>query len=294
MLSALAILRAAHFLSLMIAFGASAFLWLYAPKGLERALAPRIWRLVAALSVIAALSAVGWLAMEAASMSGAWGGALDPQTLRDVLADTGFGAVWRARLVLAALLLAWVAFGRGRSWPTTAILCGALLASLGLVGHAAMQTGALGAAHRANHALHLITTGAWLGGLIPFALALRCCADATLRGEAATAMRRFSAWGRLVVLLVVATGMANIALIPGVSALPPLTAYRALLDTKLVLVAAMIALALVNRHVLTPRLAPGGPAQRALLVTSLVEVALGVAVVMLVSVFALLDPSPGR
>ena len=53
----------------------------------------------------------------------------------------------------------------------------------------------------------------------------------------------------------------------------------------------MIGLALVNRYVVTPRLAPGAPTQRALLVTSLAEVALGAAAVALVSVFALLDPA---
>ena len=54
-----------------------------------------------------------------------------------------------------------------------ALASGALLASLGLVGHAAMQTGAEGVLHRMNHAVHLLTAGAWLGGLIPFAMCLR-------------------------------------------------------------------------------------------------------------------------
>ena len=48
----------------------------------------------------------------------------------------------------------------------------ALLASLGLVGHAAMQTGVEGVRHRANHAVHLLTTGAWIGGLVPFVMCL--------------------------------------------------------------------------------------------------------------------------
>ena len=40
-----------------------------------------------------------------------------------------------------------------------ALASAAVLASLGLVGHAAMQTGAEGVLHRANHAVHLLTTG---------------------------------------------------------------------------------------------------------------------------------------
>ena len=53
-------------------------------------------------------------------------------------------------------------------WAPTAVASGALLASLGLVGHAAMQTGAEGVLHRGNHAVHLLAAGAWIGGLVPF------------------------------------------------------------------------------------------------------------------------------
>jgi putative copper resistance protein D len=52
----------------------------------------------------------------------------------------------------------------------------------------------------------------------------------------------------------------------------------------------MIAMALLNRTVLAPRLKPDAPALRVLMRTSLAEVVLGAAVVALVSVFGLLDP----
>ena len=57
------------------------------------------------------------------------------------MTDTDFGAVWLWRLVLAAALVVALALGRAR--PTLALVVGAalLLASLGLVDHAAMQTG---------------------------------------------------------------------------------------------------------------------------------------------------------
>jgi copper resistance protein D len=102
-------------------------------------------------------------------------------------------------------------------------------------------------------------------------------------------MRRFSDGGQLAVALVVATGVVNVALTSGVP-LPITTPYRALLAAKLAVVALMIAIALVNRYVVAPRLKPGAPALRILMWTSLAEVGLGAAVVGLVSLFALLDP----
>ena len=54
------------------------------------------------------------------------------------------------------------------------------LASLGLVGHAAMQAGGFGALHRANDALHLLATGTWFGGLPMFALSLNAYRDPRL------------------------------------------------------------------------------------------------------------------
>ena len=104
-------------------------------------------------------------------------------------------------------------------------------------------------------------------------------------------MMRFSFWGQFVVAAIVVTGVVNIALISGRPPLPPTTPYRALLDVKIVVVAIMIWLAVVNRYVLAPRLKPGATALAVLRATSAAEVLLGSVVVALVSVFALLDPA---
>ena len=88
----------------------------------------------------------------------------------------------------------------------------------------------------------------------------------------------------------IVTGVVNVALTSGLP-LPATTPYRMLLAVKLALVAIMIVIALVNRYVVAPRLKPEGSALRILMSTSLAEVALGAAVIALVSLFALLDPS---
>ena len=290
-MTALALCRFAHFMAAMLAFGSSAFLWLYAPTDLRRALAPKVRRLALAASLVALATAILWLALEAASMVDDPGAAFDPGAIAAVLTDTEFGHAWIAHLALAVAFVAAAIFAPRDAWGAIVVLSGLVLASLALVGHAAMQTGDLGALHCANHAVHLLTTGAWLGGLIPFAMCRDAYATNSLREDAVTAMTRFSYFGRFVVAAIVATGIVNIALITGHPPLPPTTPYRALLDIKIGVVAIMILLAVVNRYGLVPRLKADAKALAALRLTSMTEVALGTLVVALVSVFALLDPA---
>jgi putative copper resistance protein D len=99
------------------------------------------------------------------------------QEFKAVLTRTSFGEAWILRLVLAAALVATVVLAPRDDWTTLAILSGLGLASLALVGHATMQSGSEGIVHRVNHALHLVSTGAWLGGLIPV-----LCLDADKTG----------------------------------------------------------------------------------------------------------------
>jgi putative copper resistance protein D len=275
-------------LTALIVFGASAYLWLFAPKALRSALTPAVGRLVAWTSVVAFLAALLWLPAEAASMAEDLGAAIDPGMLAAVLTDTAFGRAWMARLVLAAALA--VVFAQRRDWAAVAVVAGLSLASLALVGHAAMRTGFEGLIQRVNDAAHLIAAGGWLGGLIPFMLSLRAYGDERLRRDAVAGMTGFSFWGQFVVAALILTGAANVMLVSGHPPSPPTTPYRALLDAKVVLVAIMIALALINRFGIAPRLAPGSRALSMLKTTSLIEAGLGAIVVALVSVFALLDP----
>jgi len=275
----------------MLTFGMSQYLWAYAPQRLKLALTPPLRRLALITSLIALVSAIIWLQLEAASMAGDWSAALDPGTIGAVLTDTAFGHAWAAHLVLAAALVAVVVFGPRDRWAATLLASAALLASLGLVDHAAMQTGAEGVLHRVNDAVHLLAAGAWIGGLVPFAMCLRAYERDELRKDAVQAMTGFSFWGQLIVAGVVLTGVVNIALTSGHPPIPPTTPYRALLVAKLAIVAVTISLAVFNRFILAPRLKESATALAALRATSAAEIALGCVVVALVSVFGLLDPA---
>jgi copper resistance protein D len=290
-LTALALCRFAHFMAAMLTFGMSAYLWLYAPERLRLALSPVVRRLALIASIVALITAIAWLALESASMADGWSAAIDPGAIGAVLTDTSFGHAWAAHLILAAALVLVVIFEPRAQWVATAVAAAALLASLGLVGHAAMQTGAEGVLHRMNHAVHLLTVGAWIGGLVPFAMCLSAYRRDDLRKDAVRAMMSFSFSGQFIVAAIVLTGVGNIALTSGRAPIPPTTPYRALLVAKIIIVGIMIALAIVNRFVLAPRLKANATALAALRLTSAAEVALGCVVVALVSVFALLDPA---
>jgi putative copper resistance protein D len=115
--------------------------------------------------------------------------------------------------------------------------------------------------------------------------------DDDLRQDAVRAMMGFSFWGQFVVAAIVLTGAVNSALTSGRPPFPPTTPYRAMLVAKIVVVAIMIALAVINRYVLVPRLKPGATTLAVLRSTSAAEVLLGSVVVAFVSAFALLDPA---
>jgi copper resistance protein D len=274
----------------MLTFGSSAYLWLYAPERLMAALSSVVRRLALVASVVALFTATVWLALESASMADDWSAAVDPGAMGAVLTDTAFGHAWAVHLILAAMLVAVVVFGPSDRWAPTAVASGALLASLGLVGHAAMQTGAEGVLHRGNHAVHLLAAGAWIGGLVPFVMCLGVYERSDIRREAITAMMRFSFAGQFIVAAIVLTGAFNIALTSGHPPIPPNSPYRGLLIAKIAVVAIMIVAAVVNRYVLAPRLKPGARALAFLRATSTAEIVLGCLVLALVSVFALLDP----
>ena len=149
-MTALALCRFAHFLAAMLTFGMSAYLWLYASERLRLALSPAVRRLAIVASLVALITAIAWLALESALMADDWSAAIDPDQIGAVLTDTAFGRVWAMHLALAAALVAVVAFGPRTRWAATSLVSAMLLASLGLVGHAAMQTGAEGVLHRSE------------------------------------------------------------------------------------------------------------------------------------------------
>ena len=109
----------------------------------------------------------------------------------------------------------------------------------------------MGWLHQLTDALHLLAGGFWIGALVLLALLLRTPPPRELLLRLSS---RFSALGVFAVVLVVATGALNaLFIVPDWGHFLG-SAYGRTLVGKIMPVAAMILLAVVNRSLLTPRI----------------------------------------
>jgi putative copper resistance protein D len=269
-----------QFAASMAAFGGAAFR-LYAPTGLrsvERWLAGEI-RIAAAIAFAAALATVPGTA---AKMAGSPSAALDPAILATVMSATLFGHVWRWHLLLGAVLSA-AALVRPGPWARALVLVLAALnlASLALVGHAAMMAGPAGLGHELNQALHLLAAGAWLGGLVPLLRLLRQAREperSEIPDRIREAVWHFSQMGYLAVGLIAVTGTINAFMLVGSFSALFGTAYGRLLSIKIGLFLMMVALAVTNRLRLAPRLGRDRAALTLFVRSVVLEQVLGLAI----------------
>jgi copper resistance protein D len=286
MINPLILARGIHIAATALAAGTVGFLVLVAEPGagaLRRRLIAMTWTALA----LAVLSGAAWLLLLAADLTGEpifeIGGAWQVAT------ETRFGLITGARLTLAAALAVLIVWPRLR-WLALAAAAG-FIALLGLIGHAGATPGLAGRWLLTSDLVHLLAAGAWLGGLPALALLL-----AQARGSpgctvfARTATRRFGWLGAACVAALLASGLfSSWNLLAGPGDLLA-TDYGRLLSLKLGLVAAMLAIAAVNRFHLTPRLAAPG-ALRALQRNSLAEAGLGLVVLLLVGALGTLEPT---
>ncbi|QGH59383.1 copper homeostasis membrane protein CopD [Serratia proteamaculans] len=282
--------RFVHFAAVMLMFGSSLFTALLSPQRLSPYLTRDVRPLLVSCTWLAGLSAVALLAIQAGQMGDGWADTWRLDVWWAVLGTT-FGEVWRWHLgiSLLALLSLWLA--EPRRTQLLALLSTLLLVSMAFIGHAAMHDGALGVAHRFNHALHLLAAGYWFGSLLPLLVCLRYLAQPQNRSEAVTTLIRFSRWGHLAVALVVLTGVINSLIILGSWPLDVDSPYQRLLLFKTALVALMVMVALANRYAIVPAMSSMPQlAQRGLVLACWIEVGLGAGVLLLVSLFATYAP----
>ena len=303
--------RTVHFASAILLFGGLLFVL---------ALATPVWRdtdrvtprrgrrhlptaLVCGAWILAAsvISGVIWLAAEAAIMSGTpLAQAINADTIGLVLGKTEFGRLWVLRFFLAmalgALLLS---IGRSaneqrrlRIAVGAVLVAAAYLATLAWAGHAAAGQGSGRYVQIVSDVVHLLAAGAWLGALpgLVFLLGGAHPLEAT-----AQMVRRFSTLGAVSVGALVLSGLGNGWYLVG--SVPALmgTDYGQLLLVKVVLFAAMVALAAVNRLSLSARLKvqdPSNPAAlRSLRRNATLEIAAGIIVVAIVGVLGIKVPA---
>ena len=271
----------------------------------------RLFRVAGSCVAIGIASAIAWLLLEAANMSGVPRmEALNRHTLEVVLQETVFGRIWLVRLGLSLVLSAVLWLGwRQQTRPKGGamlkiggtLLAGAYAATLAWTGHALSDAGADRYVHLASDAVHLLAAGAWVGALPGLASLLERAGDAA-RPErfalAVSATRRFFTLGMVSVSALVMTGLINAWYLIGSVAALLGTEYGRLLLWKLLIFATMVALAAINRLRLTPRLArattivtPSRSALARLRRNTLLELAGGVAVVGIVAALGVATPA---
>ena len=280
-------LRFIHFISLIVAFGCVLYGAWWAPVALRRLMMQRFYPLMRYLLSASALSALLMLMAQGGLMGSGWPDVWQP-AIWQAVAGTQFGSVWVWQILLAFVALAVVWLKPRRPGRLLLVLFCAQLLLLAGVGHAAMNDGWLGIVQRTNHALHLFCVASWFGGLLPFIYCLRL-AHGRWRQAAICTMMRFSRYGHLAVAGAIASGVVNALLIQG--GLISTSPWGRMLLFKCALVAAMVAIALVNRYVLVPRMSAGGTRAEQLIVrTTQIEIALGALALFAVSLFATWEP----
>lgn len=289
-------LRFGVYLDLMLLFGLAAPA-LYATRPVPVGRQPAALGWLAVLGLV--LSTAGF-ALMMAEMTGVTIADLDRETLRFIVLDTVPGTAFLARTaaLIGAAVFAFAGSRRLSGWLVAAAAAGAL-ATLAWTGHAAVAEGLPGTLHRSSDIAHLLAAAGWTGAL---AMLLKALLSPIDDDEAVTDIRRalagFAIAGSVLVALVIATGLINGWMIVGVAGLTllPGTLYGQLLIAKLLLFAAMLALAAANRWRLTPRLAAAqaagdtARAVRALKISIALESAAAVLVLVLVAWLGTLAP----
>ncbi len=259
-----------------------------------------------ALSIV---SAVVWLWLLSARIAGrSIAEVIADGTVWMVLTQTQFGLAWQIRLLLACLLAACLLLRlKAHEGPAATqlliaacLLAAAYLGALAFAGHGAEGLGSDQNIHLAADILHLNAAGLWLGALVPLALLLvhlRRSHRENWVVAAAAAGGRFSTLGILAVGILLVSGTINAAfLLGGMHSLID-TAYGRLLLLKIVLFAAMVSLAAINRQRLLPRLSTHSGVDLAsrsvdqLVRSALAEIALGVAIILVIGLLGIMPPA---
>jgi copper resistance protein D len=307
---ALVAARAVHLASTAITAGVLIFPAVVADPVFRATAEPGIakafskWNLRIAWTGVAlvVLSGIAWLLMQTSAMSGRpLAEALADGVAWIVLTQTQFGMVSIARCVLLILLAVSLLLPRTRSQSVLApTVAAALLGAIAWTGHAAGTVGPTGPIHLVADALHLLAAGVWIGSLVPLLFLVgkvRRHNDSNGASIALATARRFSTLGIISVGVLLATGLVNSWILVGSLRGLVGTDYGRLVTVKVVLFAAMICIAAVNRMVLTPCLAnpPGSSPQiealRKLQRNIRIEIAIGLGVFAVVAVLGVLHPA---
>lgn len=255
--------------------------------------APRLWPrgLLAGAALTLALASLAAVALQSILFAGSLDDGLRPAALGEIVRylPLGKAALVRTALALGALVLLALP-----DRPVIRAAIGALglgsLLSLAWLGHAGASEYVL---QLAADVAHVAAAGIWLGALAGLVLLAAEAREALRLPELRSALERFSALGIPLVLVLLASGLANSWYLIGSSDVRHIvdSVYGRLLLAKLALFCAMLGLAALNRYRLTPSLAAA--TLRYVRASVAAEAVLGAGVLALVSWLGTLEPPTG-
>jgi len=306
--------RAIHFAATILVAGVALFYVFAAEPALRRALhlahvATTVRRRFARLAwsglFLAVVSGAAWLVIAAIQMSGrSAGDVVADGTLWTVLSQTQFGKAWLLRLAVAVLLggaFLFVLSPRAANAvalrAATTILAALFVGGLAWSGHGAGGLGIEAIVHPTADVLHLLAAAAWVGALPPLAVLLHAARQKPETfAVAGIAAQRFSLLGIAAVATLLVTGIVNSWYLVGSPAALIGTVYGRLLTAKIALFLGMIALAAVNRLVLTPRIVQQAPVCGAQSIKKLgrnavIETAAGAVIIGIVAMLGTMPPA---
>jgi putative copper export protein/mono/diheme cytochrome c family protein len=288
-------IRGLHVAAAMAIFGTALLRAVAAPAALarspaavSRSLDRRLIRLAWMSYAVAAIAGGLWLLMESADLAPDMSAPSVLSTIPIVLWQTHFGLLLTSRL--AILLVAYLMFMKGRgASPAAAALAGVALALQAGLGHGISMAGATGVFLTSTEAFHLLSAGAWLGGLPGLFILV-----GTLPPDfAGIAVRRFSHLALACVIVLVVTiliqGWFLIGGLPGLIG----TAYGRAALLKSSLLIALLGLAALNRFRFAPALVGGmqQTGRRPLLRSLAIESAIGLVAIMAAGLLLSLPPA---
>ena len=291
-------IRFTLYANLMVVFGWPLFA-LYGTR--DKAGGPSRGQLLSMTVLAVALSLAGMLAMTA-SMSGVAIVDVDRGSIEAMVFETPMGLAWQVRMAALAAIAALAGARNSSARIATVAFASAALASLAWTGHGAAGEATTGWVQLVADIVHLLAAGAWIGALVALGLMLARNAS-RLTSADFIAMHRtldgFSKAGTILVALLIVTGAINTWVLVGPAGVRLFSSdlYVQLLAIKLVLFAAMLELAAMNRFRLTPALlrdldsgsVPSG-AQQALHRSIAIEAGLAASVLAIVAWLGTLVP----
>lgn len=287
---ALALVRSLQDIAAAFLWGAYAFLGFLLPKQLSEDIQRRLVALKQLAIVLALLTTVLSIFLQAAVVGDGWADSLN-FTVLTALVQTGFGQIWFVQCAACAALILRNSTPALDNSRIIAVTAASILAFQSLVGHSVAQTGMNGLVLQISYLIHVLAACAWVGAIIPLALTLKRLKTQPLDQDSELALTRFSGSGFVAVTLILITGIVNTMLVLGHLPLDWSQPYERLLLIKILFFFTMVSIAALNRYIFVPRAkASYGFPAKTLIIGLASEFAIGIVTVLSANFLGQVDP----